>query len=88
MKVKYPQYLSAPVQVLWFEIDELGVVFLSLILALVLEGVFYLLLFILPYVYSKMKRKYPRGFLGHVLYFVGITTLHGYPQFFEKEFIE
>jgi len=88
MQKKFPQYLTAPLQVLWIEFDELGVYFLSLILALMLEGWFYLLLILFPYGYTKIKKKYPRGFLNHILYFIGITKLKGYPQYFEREFIE
>ena len=85
---KFPQYLSSPLQVLWFEVDEVGIIFLSFLMGLMLEGFFYIGMIVFPYLYTKFKKKYPRGFLGHVFYFLGITKIHGYPHFFQKEFIE
>ncbi len=88
MNRKFPQYLSSPLQVLWFEVDEIGIIFLSFLLGLLLEGIFYIGMIVFPYLYTKFKKKYPRGFLGHVFYFLGVTKIHGYPHFFEKEFVE
>lgn len=87
-KKRFPQYLSSPFQVLWFETDELMIVFGFLIFALLFGYIFWLLLFVGPYLYTSIKNKYPRGFLRHVLYFAGLIHLKGYPSFFEKEFFE
>lgn len=85
----FPQYLSAPFQVLWFEVDELGLFFIGLIIAMVFSNIFtWILMFTLPYGYSKVKKKYPRGFLQHTLYFMGFTRLERYPNFFENHFVE
>jgi type IV conjugative transfer system protein TraL len=87
-KKRFPQYLSSPFQVLWFETDELVIVVVFLIFALIFGYLFWLLLFVGPYLYTRLKKKYPRGFLRHVLYFIGLIRLKGYPSYFEKEFFE
>jgi hypothetical protein len=43
---------------------------------------------IFPVIYAKLKKRYPRGFMKHALYFIGFLELRGYPTFFEKEFTE
>jgi type IV conjugative transfer system protein TraL len=88
MQKKFPQYLTSPLQVLFFEVDEIAIMFIALLIGLVLEGWTYFLIIVLPTVYSRLKKNYPRGFLKHILYFVGLTNMVGYPSFFEKEFIE
>jgi len=85
---RFPQYLSSPIQVLWFETDELGIIMLCFLLAEILNGWFWLLLIIGPFIYSRSKLKYPRGFLKHMLYLSGIKGLHNYPSTFEKTFVE
>jgi len=45
-------------------------------------------MFVIPWVYSKAKRKYPRGFLKHCLWFAGLVKIKGYPEYFEKKFSE
>jgi type IV conjugative transfer system protein TraL len=88
MTKPFPQYLSAPLQVLWFEPDELGVVFACFLFALIYGSVFWVFLFIAPWYYSRAKKRHPRGFFRHVLYFIGITGMKGYPSYFEERFIE
>jgi hypothetical protein len=51
-------------------------------------GVTWILLIVVPWTYSRMKNKYPRGFLRHGLYFIGLVELKGYPSPFEEEFTE
>jgi type IV conjugative transfer system protein TraL len=88
MTKRFPQYLSAPLQVLWFEPDELGVVFTCFLFALIYGSFSWALLFIAPWQYSRAKKRYPKGFFRHFLYFVGITRMKGYPSFFEERFFE
>jgi len=87
-KKRFPQYLSSPLQVLWFEPDELCIMLISFILAMIYGWFFWILLVVAPWLYSKMKRKYPRGFFKHVLYFLGLLNIKGYPIFFEEIFVE
>jgi len=85
---RFPQYLSSPVQVLWFESDELAMLFLCLILAMIFGGVFWLLMAAGPFVYSRLKKNYPRGFFKHLTYFIGIKELSPYPGPFQNFFVE
>lgn len=41
-----------------------------------------------PILYGRLKKNYPRGFIKHVGYFLGITTFKGYPGFFHQKFRE
>ena len=85
---RFPQYLSAPIQVLWFEADELGIIMLCFLLAEIFKGWFWLVVIIGPLAYSRSKLKYPRGFLKHMLYLSGIKELRNYPYTFERIFNE
>ncbi len=85
---KFPQYLSAPYQIVWFESDDIGIVFLFFLLAMMFGGWFWLALFVGPACYMRFKFKYTRGFLRHLLYFTGLLKLKGYPDFFIKEYVE
>jgi len=87
-KKTFPQYLSLPFQVLWFETDELIIALIFYVMALVFGNVLWLMIGIGPYAYSSIKRKYPRGFFKHSLYFIGLISIKGYPNFFESEFSE
>jgi len=88
MQVRYPQYLTKPFQVLWFEPDDMAVMTASLIIANQFGGYLWFLVIIIPWGYSRFKRQYPRGFLRHILYFAGIARLKGYPSSFDTHFQE
>lgn len=85
---KFPQYLSSPYQILWFETDDLAIVMIFFLLALLFGHIFWLMVLVGPYIYTKIKKRYPRGFLRHILYFLGLIKMKGYPSYFEKEFTE
>lgn len=84
----FPQYLSAPFQILWYESDELALFMFFLMLALMYGTIFWPLLIAGPYIYSRIKRRRPRGFLCHLLYMAGFVRMRNYPSYFEKEFCE
>ncbi|RLD98232.1 MAG: conjugal transfer protein TraL [Aquificota bacterium] len=85
---RFPQYLSSPIQVLWFEADELSIILLSFMAASILKGYFWLMVIVAPFFYSRYKLRYPRGFLKHMLYLSGLKDLKVYPTAFHKEFLE
>ena len=87
-KKKFPQYLSKPLQVLWFEADDLCIILIFFTLALVYGKIAWLLVVLVPWLYTKAKNKYPRGFLKHCFYFVGVLTPEKYPIFGENIFFE
>ncbi len=88
MGKKIPCYLSAPFQILWWDVDVWGILGVFVFLAFTMGHVFWALAVIAPYGYSKAKRKYPRGFLKHIFYFAGFSDIKGYPSFFEDRFME
>ncbi len=83
---RFPRYLSSPIQVLWFESDEIAIIAICYTLGLLFGWVGWCLLVVVPYLYSKLKKNYPRGFLKHSLYFLGLLELKGYPIYHEKRF--
>ncbi len=86
--MRIPQYLHKPPQVLFMEADEAGMIGLLFILAMILGYVFWILLFVLPYLYNRQKKFYPRGALRHWLYKLGVLKFEGVPIFFENRFKE
>lgn len=88
MAERFPQYLSAPVQVLWFETDELAIIILFFLLASIFHGVLWIFCIAGPFAYSSLKNRYPSSFLQHMLYFSGIKRLKNYPTSFANTFSE
>ena len=84
----FPQYLSAPLQVLWFEADELAVMIIFFTISSLYGGWFWLSLILGPFFYLRIKKNYPKSFIKHLLYFAGLKTPRNYPSFFEKLFLE
>ncbi len=85
---RFPQYLSKPVQVLWFGTDEL-ILFIFLFTLAVSYGKLMWPVFILSqYFYTRTKRMKPRGFFKHLLYAAGMLKMKNYPDYFEKTFYE
>lgn len=84
-----PQYLSSPLQIYIFEADEVGII------AGIVGWVFIfggwpsiISLIAIPYLYRKSKLKYPKGFLKHLSYFIGLKDMAPYPGPFENLFHE
>ena len=84
----FPQYLSKPVQVLWFEPDELILFMFTLTLALIYGKFMWLVFLVTQFFYSRTKRLKPRGFLKHLLYLIGLIKIQNYPDYFQREFHE
>jgi type IV conjugative transfer system protein TraL len=85
---KFPQYLSKPFQVLWFEMDELVLCLFFLTLALLYGKLMWVVFLVSQYFYTKTKRSQARGFLKHVLYVFGLIKMKNYPDYFQQEFHE
>jgi len=85
---KFPQYLSKPFQVLWFEVDELVLFLFFLTLSLLYGKLMWIIFLISQYSYTKTKRSQARGFLKHVLYAFGLVKMNHYPDYFQQEFHE
>lgn len=85
----FPQYLSKPYQVLWFEPDDMVFAYAAVILfGVKIGGWAWLMVPLAPFAYSRLKRNYPRGFIKHMGYFLGIRSFEGYPKFFQQRFLE
>jgi type IV conjugative transfer system protein TraL len=85
---RFPQYLNAPLQLAWWEADVVAVALFSGYAGFFLKGPFYLIIILQPWLYVRFKKQYPRGFMRHLFYFIGLTDFKGYPSFFEKRFVE
>lgn len=85
---RFPQYLSKPIQVLWFESDELILFVFTLTLALIYGKIMWLVFLVTQYFYTRTKRLKPRGFLKHILYMFGLIQMKNYPEYFQREFHE
>ena len=83
---KFPQYLSRPFQVLWFEVDELAIFLFTLTVALVYGGLAWIAFVAIQYAYIRTKRQKPRGFLKHLLYVGGLLRMRNCPEYFQQEF--
>ncbi|MCK4487667.1 MAG: hypothetical protein KAU38_13025 [Desulfobacterales bacterium] len=83
-----PQYLASPLQILWFETDEVATLLIFFIISSLFGGWSWLLLFVGPYLYLRLKKNYPKSFIKHSLYFLGLKTPRNYPSTFEKFFCE
>ena len=74
----FPQYLSKPIQVLWFESDELILFVFTLTLALIYGKIMWLVFLVTQYFYTRTKRLKARGFLKHILYMFGFIQMKKY----------
>jgi len=94
-QVRFPQYLSRPPKVLWWDMDVFLIFAVLFVLAMLL-GFESLTGFIIggvlavlaPYTYDHIKKKYPRGFLKYLMYILGLMKLDGYPDAFIQRFEE
>jgi len=86
---QFPQYLSKPYQVLWFEPDDIVLMIAgTFVLGLKIGGWCWLLVPLVPVAYGRLKRNYPRGFIKHTAYFLGVIPFKGYPTYFQQKFLE
>jgi hypothetical protein len=74
---------------LWWEIDEFGIIFGCFCCALYFGGIgFWLGMIIVPWIYGRGKRMGSRGYLKHLMIKSGLASLKGYPSAFVKKFVE
>ena len=87
---KFPQYMSSPLEVLWWEVDQVTIAVVSFTGALLMKGgvAMWAVAFLINYLFNKAKRNKPRGFIKHILYMFGFAKLQNYPDFFEQKFHE
>ena len=75
---------------MWFEPDDMIMAYASAIMFGFLIGGWagWIAAFVVPFYYGKVKKRYPRGFVKHVGYLLGIITFKGYPGYFQQKFRE
>ena len=83
---QFPQYLSSPVQIFWFESDEASIIFMLFMFACIFGGIWWIGLFVFPYLYIRAKKYSNRGFFHHFLYKYGLISFKHYPISFENKF--
>lgn len=77
---RLPQYLHLPFYFLWFDVIEWVIIVLSYILGVgLLSGVYYILIFLIPFLSIRYKRSKSRGYFNHLRYKFGFSNLEGYP---------
>lgn len=87
--MRVPQYLSSPLQIYIFESDEVGLIAGIVGWIMIFGGWLSVIsLFAVPYLYRKTKLRYPKGFLKHLSYFLGLKDMAPYPGPFENLFHE
>ena len=87
-RVRVPQYLHLPIQFLWFDSEEISAILFFYIFGVLFGGWAWLLVVAGPFFFIQVKRKKPRGFLLHLLYSLGFSTLRGYPGPHATKFYE
>lgn len=59
---EFPQYLNRPLQVLWWETDDLIMMMMAFFIALVFGGWTWLLVLVVPITYGRMKKTAQEAF--------------------------
>ena len=80
-RARVPRYLHLPVQVLWFDIEDIALGILAyVVFVLVIDKWWgYPMVVLVPYAFMSLKAGKPRGYLRHLLYSYGFQKLEGYP---------
>ncbi len=87
--VPVPRYLHLPIQILWFDMEDIAVFIVSYVLAMAMSSIYVLPFCIaLPVLFMRVKSRRPRGFLRHLLYQYGFQKLEGYPPAMTSRFEE
>ena len=82
------RYLHRPYRILWFETEEIALLFMGFIFALVVSIWLLIPFVVTTIIVRKVKKKMPRGFLKHLFYFAGYYRFPGAPTAHEKTFQE
>jgi len=86
-KSPIPVYLNRPILILAFESDTFIVAYMLTMCCFILGGWFFVVSLSASWGYAKAKSRFPRGFVIHGPYFLGLLRFRGYPTFFQKHFV-
>jgi len=77
---RVPRYLHLPVQILWFDVEDIAIGIVMYVFAMVIDRWWvYPAVVLVPYLFMSLKAGKPRGYLRHLLYTYGFQKLEGYP---------
>lgn len=80
MRVRIPRYLHLPLQVLIFDMEDIGVMAAMYFLYLMVDHwIVLLMMVVVPYFFKSVKSKMPRGYLKHLAYRLGFWNSKNYP---------
>ncbi|MFO1259326.1 MAG: hypothetical protein U1E78_13085 [Gammaproteobacteria bacterium] len=82
------KYLHLPLQILWFDSNEVALIFILYIMALCFGGLMWVALVVLPFPLIRQKRQMSRGYFQHTIYQLGWMDLKGYPVSSARTFYE
>ena len=86
---RVPEYLDRPMTVVMFDMDEV-IIFIVCLYVWFMFGGWLLgaLVMVVPWIYHKKKAENPRGYIQHLVYFIGLQKFKNYPEYFDYEFNE
>ncbi len=79
MKVRVPQYLHKPPQLIWFDVQEVFVLCLAYLAILTLKGWAWIFVIAAAWMAIRIKRRKPRGYILHLFYRAGLFQMKNYP---------
>lgn len=86
---RVPRYLHLPLQILWFDMEDIGVILACYAGWLVVDSWWMLTFVVLgPWLFKTIKADKPRGFVQHTLVRYGFQKLHAYPPASVEHFWE
>jgi len=88
MKERMPKYLHKPLQILWFDVNEIVMIVIFYMFAMMFGGLAWFLVILGPLILIPFKRKQPRGYIQHVICYLGYSKMIGYPLPVSKRFRE
>jgi conjugal transfer pilus assembly protein TraL len=90
--VRIPRYIDTQPQILWWELDEVILLVLSLFAGILTRQLTYFLLggFVATYFVSKLKSGKSKGYVFHWFYWLGIPSFQfrSLPPGHRREFLE
>jgi hypothetical protein len=89
MWARVPRYLHLPVQILWFDMEDIGMIIVCYTLAMIIDS-WYAAPFVIlvPYLFRTAKADKPRGYVRHILYANGLQSMRRYPSPQKRVFFE
>lgn len=90
--VKIPRYIDSQPQILWWELDEIIVLIMCLIVGIITRQLTYFLLggFVATYFITKLKTGKSEGYFFHWFYWIGMPSFQfrRVPPGDRREFLE